>query len=236
MAKFCTKCGSPLSDEVQFCTNCGASVAAPPATPAAAPPVAPPAAAPAVSAAPVAPESAAPAVAAAPAAKAGSPVVKIVLIVVGVLILLTALGIGSCVYVVYRLKQRGGTIIQSATSGRTSYGTPEVQIEKGGAGSEAEEVALKDVPPYPGATATEAGGNLGVAGFGIAGQEYTTADAVDKVVAFYKEKLGKKLVIREAEGNASMTLNTGGGGMTTITVTRDEQAGQTKINIMRIGK
>lgn len=161
---------------------------------------------------------------------------KIVLIVVGILILLTALGIGSCIYVVYRLKQRGGAIMQSATSGRTSYGTPEVQIEKGGGGSEAEEVALKDVPPYPGATATEAGGNLGVAGFGIAGQEYMTADAVDKVVAFYKEKLGKKLVIREAEGNASMSLNTGGGGMTTITVTRDEQAGQTKINIVRIGK
>ena len=232
MAKFCTKCGSPLAEEVQFCTNCGATVATAPATPPTAPGPAPSAASlPAVAA-----PAAAAGMAAAPAAKAGSPIMKIVLIVVGVLILLAALGIGSCVYFVYRAKQRGSAIMHGVTSGRTSFGTPEVQIEKGGAGSEAEAIATADVPPYPGATATEGGGSLGAAGFGIAAQEYVTSDSVDKVVAFYKEKLGKKLAIHESGGNAILQVKTGANGLTNITLSRDEEAGQTKINIMRIGK
>jgi len=234
MAKFCTKCGSPLAEEVQFCINCGATVGAPPAAPTAPPPSPPPPIAPAVSAAPAAAGVAAGA--AAPAAKAGSPIMKIILIVVGVLILLTALGIGSCVYIAYRIKQRGSTIMPGVTSGRTSFGTPELQIEKGGAGSEAEAEATADVPPYPGSTATEGGGSLGTAGFGIAAQEYETSDPVDKVVAFYKEKLGNKLAIHEAGGNAVLQVKTGANSMTTITLSRDEEAGRTKINIMRIGK
>ena len=231
MAKVCTKCGSPLAEEVQFCTNCGATVATAPATPPTAPRPGPSASIPSAVAAP-----AAAAGTAAPAAKAGSPVVKIILIVVGVLILLTALGIGSCVYIAYRIKQRGSAIMQGVTSGRTSFGTPEVQIEKGGAESEAEAIATADVPPYPGATATEGGGSLGAAGFGIAAQEYVTSDSLDKVVAFYKEKLGKKLIIHESGGNAVLQVKTGANGLTNITLSRDEEAGQTKINIMRIGK
>ncbi len=220
MPKFCTKCGSPLSEGIQFCTNCGAPIGPAPAATAAEPPAVTPAAAP----------------------KAGSPVVKIVLIVVGVLVVLTALGIGSCVYVAYRIKQRGAIIMQGTRSGSMSYGTPEVQAEKGGeesevtGESEAAAVSFKDVPPYPGSKRTGAGGNLGVAGFGIAGQEYVTPDSVDQVVAFYKDKLGKKLVVRETEGNATISFAAADGSMTTIIVSRDEEAGETKIKITRIGK
>lgn len=65
MAKFCTKCGKALEDNVAFCTGCGAPVAAP-AAPAAPAPVAP---APVAEApAPVA-EVAAPAAPASPAAE-----------------------------------------------------------------------------------------------------------------------------------------------------------------------
>ena len=126
--------------------------------------------------------------------------------------------------------------MQGVTSGRTSYGSPEVKIEKGGAGSDAEEVATMDVPPYPGSTATEGGGSLGAAGFGIAAQEYETSDSVDQVVAFYKEKLGNKLSIHESGGNAVLQVKTGTNSLTTISLSRDEAAGHTKINIMRIGK
>jgi hypothetical protein len=232
MAKFCTKCGSPLAEDVQFCINCGATVATAPATS----PAAPGPAASAASLPPVAAPAAGPSMAAAPAAKSGSPVMKIILIVVGVLILLTALGIGSCVYVAYRIKQRSSAIMHGINSGRTSFGTPEVRIEKGGAGSEAEEVATMDVPPYPGATATEGGGSLGAAGFGIAAQEYVTSDSVDQVIAFYKEKLGNKLSLHESGGNAVLQVKTGANSLTTISLSRDEAAGHTKINIMRIGK
>lgn len=29
MAKYCTKCGTPLDDNIKFCPNCGAAIAAP---------------------------------------------------------------------------------------------------------------------------------------------------------------------------------------------------------------
>lgn len=144
---------------------------------------------------------------------------------------MTVLGIGACVYAGYKLKQKGMALVESAkTMSSTSAGTPEVHAQKGGAGSEA--AATADVPPYPGSTATEAGGELGP---GIGGQEYVTSDPVDKVVVFYKDKFGSRLVVHESEGNAVLTL-TSKSGMTTITITRDEDAGQTKITIMRIGK
>ena len=63
-----------------------------------------------------------------------------------------------------------------------------------------------------------------------------TSDTVDKVVGFYKEKFGNKLTLQESGGNAVMQVKTGANAMTTITLSRDDTAGETKINIMRIGK
>ena len=92
MAGFCRSCGAPLSDGQGFCAKCGAAAGGAPVQ----------AAAPVQSAVPtVAVAGAAPA-----AASTGSPVVKIVLIIVGVLFLFGALGIGAIVYVGYRVRHK----------------------------------------------------------------------------------------------------------------------------------
>jgi hypothetical protein len=86
MAGFCRNCGTQLGDAQVFCVNCGQPIAGAPAV------------APAASGqgAPTAPAT----------ATKGSPVVKIVLILVAVLFLFGALGIGGVVYVGYRVRQK----------------------------------------------------------------------------------------------------------------------------------
>lgn len=229
MAKFCASCGSPVEEALKFCPKCGAQLGAPAAP-------APATAGPAAAAGAGAPVAAGGPAVAAPVAKGGSPILKIVLIVLGILALVTVVGIGSCVYIGYRIKQKATAMMESAGTATRGLSTPEIHIEKGGAGSEAEASATAEVPPYPGSTATEAGGELSFGGMGgISGQGYETEDSLEKVVAFYKDKLGSKARFQQSGGNAVFTLMTSK-GMTTVTITREDEAEKTKINITRIGK
>jgi hypothetical protein len=228
MAKFCTSCGSSLEETSKFCMKCGTPAGAP-SGPAEAPGI--PAGAPLPAGPPAGPAAAAPA-----AAKAGSPVLKVVLIVVAVLVFLGVIGIGTCVYVVYKAKQKVSGVVGTARTTLGERGTPEVQLEKGGAGSEAEAAATVDVPPYPGSTATEGGGQFSFGGKGgISSQEYETSDSVEQVLAFDKDKFGSKLHIQESEGKAIFTLTTKS-ALNTVTITRDADAEKTKIAIARFGK
>lgn len=224
MGKFCTSCGSPVGEDLKFCPKCGTQLGAPSAPAQAAAP------------APGATAPGAPSAAVAASAKKGSPVLKIVLIVVGLLVVLGIAGTAATVYFVYKAKQKVSSMIEIAKTMKQEKGTPEVHLEKGGEASEAAASATLDVPPYPDSTATEAGGELSVGGIGgMSGQEFETSDPVDKVVAFYKEKFGSKIKFQESEGNVVFQLTTSK-GLTTVTITRDEDAGKTKINIARIGK
>ena len=109
MANFCTKCGTPVSG--QFCTACGGAIEGSPAqiqnvTPPAAPVSQP---------------------AAAPPAAHNSSGVKILFIVLGVLFLFGAIGVGGIVYVGYRAKQKIAEMkkdygLDGDTSSRTSSG------------------------------------------------------------------------------------------------------------------
>ena len=110
MARFCTKCGTALGDDVRFCLQCGTPVASPPA------------AAPAGLQAAAAPGAA--------PAKSGSAAVKIIVGLLAFFALVTLLGVGSCVYLSYRVRKRARELsrqyqfetTQSATSGRAVAG------------------------------------------------------------------------------------------------------------------
>ena len=80
MASFCTNCGTPVAGK--FCTKCGATVQA-------------------QAPAPPQPAMASPA----PAAGGGSAV-KILAFVIGGIVLLGAIGVGSAIYIGYRAKQK----------------------------------------------------------------------------------------------------------------------------------
>ncbi len=233
MARFCTKCGTPTEETLRFCPKCGnalaPAVAASPA--AAAPPPAP------VPSAPIAaaPAPSAPTPAAAAPAKSGSPILKIVLAVVGVIVLISLLGIGACIFGIYKAKQKVQQLAQEAKVTHT-FGTPEVATQKGPAPSEAAtpNPALADLA-YPGATATQSGGSMSFGGIGVSGQEYETSDAVDTVVAFYTGKFGSKAMMMQSGGKTQFTV-TGSDGITTVVIEREAGADKTKISISSIKK
>ncbi len=111
MAGFCTKCGSPVGDDLRFCLQCGTPVAPPPAA-AQGPGPAAPAAVQAAGAAP----GAAP-------AKSGSAAVKIIVGLLAFFALVTLLGIGSCVYVGYRVRKRARELSQTYRFNTTQSAT-----------------------------------------------------------------------------------------------------------------
>jgi hypothetical protein len=142
----------------------------------------------------------------------------------------------TCGYFAYKAKQKLTSMVETTKTTSGSESTPEISLEKGGEGSEAETAATVDVPPYPGATATEGGGQFSFGGRGgISSQQYETSDSVDQVLAFYKDKLGPKADIQESEGKAILTLASRN-GLSTVTITRAAGAEKTKITIARIGK
>lgn len=239
MAKFCTKCGSSIEENQKFCNKCGGQTVADgaPSVPASAPPPAAVLAPPTQSATPAPPATtqAAAAPAAAPAKKSNTAL-KIILAVLGFFIVIGVLAIGSCFYIVHKVRQNVASIAERARPATGITGTPDMHLSDGGAGSQAAAAATVDVPPYPGSTPTKSGGELsaGLSG-SISAQEYETPDSVEKVLAFYKDKFGSKINIVETEGKSVFNfLSTN--GMTTVTVTRDEGTDKTKINIARIGK
>ena len=240
MAQFCTKCGTPLPEGMRFCTGCGAVVGE-----AAAPSV--PAATAATFGASLAPSPAgrvgdvsiagqpAPAAPIAGAPAKSSPVLKIVLIVVAVLIFFGMLSAGACVYFVYRAKQRVNQFEKQARARMNApAGTWRVPQQPETSDQSAAAVVDAGIPVYPGAIATEGpSGALGMAGFKV--QQYTTGDSVGQVVAFYRDKLGSSAIVMQTENQATIRV-AGSNAIVTIAVAFDNDAGKTKIVVTRIGK
>jgi hypothetical protein len=218
MPRFCTNCGSPQQEGERFCTKCGkpaeaaASSAETPAKPATPPPAAPRVAA---------------------GAPPGKPsnVIKIVIAVVAVVVLLGILAVGAMMYVGYRASRA----IKVDEAGKSvtieTPGGPVTFSEKS-----ARTVEVPGVPIYPGAKATDSGGEFTVGGKGtLTSAEYETTDPLDKVAAFYRDELGSKVHSMQSKDEAIFHV-AGDDAMTTIGITRDEESGVTRIAISRIAK
>ncbi len=121
MTSFCTKCGKQLGEGAAFCTNCGARAevqGAIPVQPAPARAATPPASVLQNNVA-QAPEPSPPVTSAgavpAPGAnqESGSPIVKIIVVVLGFFAVVAVLVIGSCVYIGYRVKKKAEQVQQA---------------------------------------------------------------------------------------------------------------------------
>ena len=223
MARFCTNCGSPVGEDLSFCSQCGKPMA-PAAVPATAAAVPTPAAIPATQPAP---------------AKGSSPIVKIILIVVLILVFIAVAGIGACVYGVYRAKRAVREAIQMDKSGKSvEIQTPGGPIKLGPQAAKPGDM-VAGVPVYPGATALEGGGQFSFGDkFSIGGQDFVTDDDVEKVVDFYKEKLGSDLSVVQNEGHYRLSIQKGTKEhptVVTIDVAKDQNSGKTKITIAHMG-
>lgn len=102
MAAFCVSCGKPLAEGTHFCSNCGAAVQAP-SVPVSTPvpaPVSPPASTEWQNV----PASGPPVTT--PAGGGSNTALKVIFGVLGVIVFVGLLGLGSCFYVAYRVKQK----------------------------------------------------------------------------------------------------------------------------------
>lgn len=232
MPMFCGKCGKPMEAGTKFCPSCGA-VAAPPAQAVPPPPVAPqqPQWTP--------PPAAAPMQAGAPPAKSGGAL-KIILIALGVIVILVVVSIIGVGLFLRRVVHDNVSVKEGANGkAEVSINTPGGQLKVSSKPEISEEKL--GVPIYPGAQAAEGAGSVSFTGtdnksgtFG--GAAFTTTDSMDKVVDFYKSRLGSKATVLEttAEGKHSVVLNvTNENSWKTITI-EDEGNGTTKIAVASI--
>jgi hypothetical protein len=175
--------------------------------------------------------------AAAPAASSGSPVLKIILIVVAVFVFLGLVSAASCVYFVYRAKQKMTQIEKQAQATfPMQTGTQGVNNQPVAPSKAPSQESATTIDPanliYPGATAKE-GASMALGGFQV--KQYLTDDSVDKVLGYYKDKLGPKALVQQTNNQVLIQIG-GQNGLSTITIGRDEASGKTQVSIARIGK
>ena len=170
---FCTKCGAEIAAEAKFCTKCGASSGEAKA-------VAP-------AAAPAARAPAAPAPTAAQAAPSGGGAWKVVLIILAVFVGLGVLGSLVAGLAFWRVAR---SVNVDSKKGEVSIATPGGKIKVGATQAPVSEAEL-GLPIYPGATQQqEASVEVTSEKGSMHTYVFKTSDAPQKVMAFYREKLG----------------------------------------------
>jgi len=210
VAAFCTRCGAALAPGVQFCTSCG--------TPAGA--VAPPGV---VSGAVYGQPGAAPV----QPAPGGSGAVKIILIVVAVIVGLGILSGMAFMFGVWRLSHA----VHVSNSGDVVLSAPNGSISTGSSGVSAADLG---VPIYPGASRQAGGMQINTATGSMVTVVFSTTDPIDKVVDFYKGKLGDNASVIQSPTGAVISAGEKNKQGVVITVgTDNSNGGATTIAIMR---
>jgi hypothetical protein len=161
-----------------------------------------------------------------PPATSGNTVVKIVLIVVGALVLLGVIVAGVIGIGVYRLTKNA----HSNSQGGVSLSTPNGTITTGKSAN----VSAADLgtDPYPGATSDEGSMSMKMPTGSMVTAVYRSTDSPDKVVAFYKEKLGENASI--VQNNNGTVLSAGEKDKDNIVVTITPESNGTKIAIIHV--
>lgn len=152
----------------------------------------------------------------APSPKKGPSALKIVLIVVGIFVGLGLIGLGFLSYEVYKVVK---------TSHLATNTHPVTESDLG--------VAL-----YPGARQGKTHVRMTIAGKNVLTANFVTSDARDRVIAFYKEKLGSDARTSATANGESFVLNKGAGESVIVSVSQEPnlEGGMTRIVIVHAQK
>jgi hypothetical protein len=163
-------------------------------------------------------------------------VVKIVLIVLAIVVFLGLVSLASCVYFVYRAKQKVNQFEkQAGVTFPLPTGTPQAPTQPGATGQAAGPAVNLDLPVYPGATPTRPGTSVTMGAGSMKSAEYVTTDSVDQVVAFYRGNLGSNALVTQ-NGQQALVQVSGSNGYANVAIAPDSSTGKTKITISSIGK
>ncbi len=161
-----------------------------------------------------------------PPVTSGNTVVKIVLIVIGALVLLGVIVAGVIGIGVYRLTKNAHT----NSDGGVSLSTPNGTITTGKSAN----VSAADlgIDPYPGANASEGSMNMKTPNGSMVTAVYTSPDSPDKVVAFYRAKLGESASIVQSSNGT--VISAGEKDKDNVVVTITPESTGTKIAIIHV--
>ena len=211
---FCTKCGAGLAPGVQFCTACGAPAPAVQSQPGYAQagygqPVG----------VPVQPQA------------AGNSAVKIILIVLGVVV---GLGLLSAIIFIFSMWRLSRAVHVNSRGDGVTLSTKDGTITTGSAASISDEDL--GVPIYPGATRREGGVRINSGNGSMVTAVFTTTDPVEKVVDFYKDKVGANASVIQSPTGAVISAGEHEKRSLMITVGQDGTNGTTSITIIKGAK
>ena len=161
-----------------------------------------------------------------PPTTSGNTVLKIVLIVVGVFVLLGVMVAGVIGIGVYKIAKNA----HKDSSGNVSISTPGGSITAG----QSANVSAADlgVDLYPGATTGEGSMNMKTPNGSMVTAVYLSPDPSDKIVGFYKEKLGDQASIVQTSNGT--VLSAGEKDKDSIVITITPEGSSSKIAIVHV--
>jgi hypothetical protein len=160
-----------------------------------------------------------------PPTTSGNTVLKIVLIVVGAFVLLGVMVAGVIGVEVYKMAKS-----TDKGNGNVSISTPGGTITAG----QNANVSAADlgVDLYPGATSSEGSMNMQTPNGSMVTAVYLSPDPSDKIVAFYKEKLGDQASIVQTSNGT--VLSAGEKDKNNVVITITPEGSSSKIAIVHV--
>jgi hypothetical protein len=167
--------------------------------------------------------------AAPPPKSGGGGAMKIILIILGIFAFLILLVVCGLAYACHRVKQ---AIQVDSKTGATSMSIPGMSMSAdSGMKFTSSELGI-DI--YPGAEPSKSGNmRMNIAGSSVVSASFLTSDAKEKVVEFYKDKLGSNSSSMDFGESAILTMKKSDQDSVSVTITQqaNQNNGQTQIHI-----
>jgi hypothetical protein len=155
----------------------------------------------------------------------GNTVLKIVLIVLAIFVVLGIAAAGVIGFVGYKVSKA----VHRAGNGDVSFSSPTGGSISMGNASNISSAEL-GVPEYPGAKRAPGSMKMKTSTRSLVTAAFTTSDSAEKVVAFYKDKLGEQTSITEHSNSTVLSSGESNDDKLVVTITPEDS--QTKITVM----
>jgi len=162
-------------------------------------------------------------------AKSGGGVMKIILIILGIIAFLVLLVVCLLAYACHKVKQ---SFHVDSKTGETSVSVPGMSMNADAGMKFTSSDLGTDI--YPGAEPSKSGNlRMNIAGSSVVTATFLTTDSKEKVVDFYKDKLGSDASTMDFGANAILSVKKGDHENVQITISQEANQfdGKTQIHI-----
>jgi hypothetical protein len=157
----------------------------------------------------------------------GGSALKIILIIVAVFVGLGVLSVAGIMFGIWRVSK--AVHVSENGKGGISVTTPGGTYSAGNTPVSASDLGI-DL--YPGATQQQGAVRINTPGGSAITATYETSDSMDKVIDFYKGKMGSSASVFQSDKSAVLSLNSPDKKDSVMVTISAESGGQTKIGIL----